>query len=160
GGEGGFLEDALVRVAVFTENQEDLKSRTTGALAYPLFLAAVGGTVVTVLIVFFVPRFETLFEQLRQRGELPAVTDWLLWFSATLARYGLILVALFVGLVWWLRNYLVTEAGRVTRDQVQLKIPLAGPIFLSLAVSRFCRILGTLLKNGVPILKSLEISSS
>ena len=53
GGEGGFLEEALDRVARFTEQYEDLKSRTMGALAYPVFLAVVGTSVVTILIVFF-----------------------------------------------------------------------------------------------------------
>ena len=72
GGEGGFLEEALDRVAQFTEQSEDLKSRTVGALAYPIFLSVVGTLVVTVLIVFFVPRFAVIFESLRTRGELPA----------------------------------------------------------------------------------------
>ena len=160
GGEGGFLEDALVRVADFTEKQEELKSRTSGALAYPVFLGCVGTIVVTVLIVFFVPRFEDLFQQLRDRGELPALTDWLLWLSSTLGKYGWLVLVAAIGGIVFLKRYLATEAGRVRRDQLQLKLPLAGKIFLSLAVSRFCRILGTLLKNGVPILKSLEISSS
>jgi type II secretory pathway component PulF len=160
GGEGGFLEDALVRVADFTEKQEDLKSRTSGALAYPVFLATVGTIVITVLIVFFVPRFESLFEQLRQRGELPALTEWLLWLSSTLGRYGWLLIIGMVAAFIAIKRYLATEEGRVRRDQLQLKIPLAGNIFLGLAVARFCRILGTLLKNGVPILKSLEISST
>jgi type II secretory pathway component PulF len=160
GGEGGFLEDALVRVADFTEKQEDLKSRTSGALAYPVFLAVVGTTVITVLIVFFVPKFESLFEQLRTRGELPALTEWLLWLSSTLGRYGWLLVIAMIGAFVAIKRYLATEEGRVRRDQLQLKIPLAGNIFLGLAVARFCRILGTLLKNGVPILKSLEISST
>ena len=56
-----------MRVAEFTETAEDLKKRTIGAMVYPLFLAAVGVIVVTVLIVFFVPKFEGLFEQLRER---------------------------------------------------------------------------------------------
>src|SRR5215471_15796191 len=64
GGEGGFLEDALARVAQFTEQQQDLKNRTSGALAYPAFLAIVGVSVVTVLIIFFVPKFEELFKRL------------------------------------------------------------------------------------------------
>ncbi len=75
GAEGGFLEDALARVAQFTEQQQDLKNRTTGALAYPAFLAVVGVSVVAVLIIFFVPKFEDLFKRLEERGELPARDD-------------------------------------------------------------------------------------
>jgi type II secretory pathway component PulF len=160
GGEGGFLEDALTRVADFTEKQEDLKNRTTGAMAYPVFLAVVGTLVVTVLIVFFVPKFEALFGRLRERGELPAVTDWLLLASSVMGRYGIfVLGAAGIG-IYYLKKKLETEEGRLMRDRVMLKLPLAGNIFRSLAVSRFCRILGTLLSNGVPILRSLEISSS
>ena len=81
GTEGGFLEEALERVAEFTEKQDELRGRTQGALAYPVFLGVVGAAVVAVLLVFFVPKFEGLFARLRQRGELPAMTDWLLAFS-------------------------------------------------------------------------------
>ena len=93
GGEGGFLEEALDRVAQFTEQSEDLKSRTVGALAYPVFLSVVGTLVVTVLIVFFVPRFAVIFESLRTRGELPALTEWLLAFSDRSPALGLAAVA-------------------------------------------------------------------
>jgi general secretion pathway protein F/type IV pilus assembly protein PilC len=158
GGEGGFLEEALSRVAQFTEAQEDLKKRTLGAVAYPAFLCVVGVTVVTVLIVYFVPQFGGLFAQLRERNELPAVTDWLLGFSDILRTHGWwILLALIAG-GWFARRWLNTPAGGMWRDRLQLKLPLAGPIFQSLAVARFCRILGTMLRNGVPILRSLEIS--
>jgi general secretion pathway protein F/type IV pilus assembly protein PilC len=158
GGEGGFLEDALDRVAQFTEQQDDLKSRTMGALAYPVVLATIGSGIVTILIVFFVPRFSVMFERLRERGELPWPTVALLAISDNLWRWGWIVVlAAIIGIVW-LRVQLQTETGRRIRDTLKLRIPLAGNIFLSLAVARFCRVLGTMLKNGVPILKSLDIS--
>lgn len=158
GGEGGFLEEALDRVAQFTEEYEDLKSRTTGALAYPVFLAVVGSTVVTVLVVFFVPKFATMFESLRGRGELPAMTDWLLWLSEVLRSYGLFVVAAAVVAFFVLKARMATESGRRVADLVKLRIPMVGGIFLNLAVARFCRVLGTMLRNGVPILKSLEVS--
>jgi general secretion pathway protein F/type IV pilus assembly protein PilC len=160
GGEGGFLEDALDRVAVFTEQQEDLKARTIGAIAYPLFLSVIGTIVVAVLIIFFVPMFEPLFDSLRKRGELPLMTTWLLNISSTLASPWIlvpILAALFG--IAWLRTRLQTESGKLAADRFKLKLPVAGKIFLNMAVSRFCRVLGTLLHNGVPILRSLEISS-
>jgi len=158
GGEGGFLEEALTRVAQFTEAQEDLKKRTLGAIAYPVFLSVVGTIIVIVLIVGFVPRFNDLFARLRERNELPPVTDWLLWLSDTLRTNGWwILLALVAG-GWFARRWLLSPAGCLWRDRVQLRLPLAGPIFQNLAVARFCRVLGTLLRNGVPILRSLEIS--
>jgi len=160
GGEGGFLEDALDRVSQFTEQQEDLKARTAGALAYPIFLAVVGTCVVTALLIFFVPNFEEMFARLRERGELPALTEALLWFSATVSSPAglLIFLGILAGLFF---GYLQmqTENGRWVRDTVLLRIPGLGHIVKRLAVARFCRVLGTLLGNGVPILRSLEISS-
>lgn len=159
GTEGGFLESALEGVADFTEKQEDLKGRTMGAMAYPIFLGVVGSTVVTVLVVYFVPQFAELFTQLRERGELPMVTDWLLATSDFLRFWGLGVVALAVVGGMYARTKLATEEGRLLKDRWKVRIPGAGKIMLSLAVARFCRVLGTLLHNGVPILKSLEISS-
>jgi general secretion pathway protein F/type IV pilus assembly protein PilC len=159
GGEGGFLEEALERLARFTEQQDELKSRVMGALAYPAILFIVGTTVVTVLIVKFVPKFEKLFSRLRAKGELPAVTDWLLALSHFLQDYGLYVVAAVALLVLVARNKLMTEEGRVWLDRWRLKIPVVSSIYLSLAVSRFCRVLGTLLTGGVPIVRSLEISA-
>lgn len=158
GAEGGFLEDALSRVALFTEQQAELKSRTVGALIYPAVLASIGSLVVTILIVFFVPKFGQMFDQLRAMGELPAITDWLLWFSDSIRGYGLILLGLLAILVVVVRFQLQTDSGRRIADRLKIKLPILGPIFLSLAVGRFCRVLGTLLRNGVPILKALDIS--
>lgn len=158
GSEGGFLEDALERVAQFTEQQEDLKGRTVGALAYPVILAVIGTLVVSVLVIFFVPMFAEIFQQLRDRGELPWLTDVLLFISDTLRGYGLLILLVLVGAGVLVRARLQTEDGRLWLDAWKLRLPLAGPILRSLAVSRFCRVLGTMLKNGVPILKSLDIS--
>ena len=158
GGEGGFLEDALARVAKFTEQQEDLKSETMGALAYPIFLAVFGTAVVTFLLVFFVPSFEEMFTRLREKGELPWITDALLNFSGGLQKWGFVWVGAIVFVLLAIRAQLATERGKYIRDRIKLKLPLAGKILESLAVARFCRVLGTMLHNGVPILKSLDIS--
>lgn len=158
GGEGGFLEDALDRIAQFTEQQEDLKSRTMGALAYPIFLAVFGTLVVFGLLIFFVPNFGQIFDQLREQGKLPWITEALLKTSTLLQRWGIFLLIGLAIVVYYGRMQLTTEKGRRWRDRLKLRLPLLGPIFKSLAVARFCRVLGTLLQNGVPILRSLEIS--
>ncbi|TWT51256.1 Type II secretion system protein F [Rubripirellula amarantea] len=160
GSEGGFLEDALERVGAFTELQEDLKGRTVSAMAYPIFLFSVGSVVLSALLVFFVPKFDMLFERLRSKGQMPVMTEWLLSFSAFLQSYGWILLVAMAGLVIAIRMHLKTDAGRDTADRFKLKIPVLGNILMNLSVARFCRVLGTLLGNGVPILKSLEISST
>lgn len=158
GTEGGFLEDALDRVGTFTELQEDLKGRTVSALAYPVFLFSIGTVVISALLVFFVPKFDMLFERLRQKGEMPQMTEALLAFSNFLQSYGwVVLVAIGVAAVL-VKMKLETEAGKDWADRMKLKIPVLGSILMALAVARFCRVLGTLLGNGVPILKSLEIS--
>ena len=158
GAEGGFLEDALDRVGTFTEQQADLKSKTIGAMIYPMILASMGTLIVSVLVIFFVPKFATVFESLKAEGELPAVTEWLLWFSDTLRNYGLIILVVGGVLFTILRTQLATDAGKMFIDRWKLKLPVVGPILKSLAVARFCRVLGTLMTNGVPILRGLEIS--
>lgn len=160
GTEGGFLEDALDRVGTFTELQEDLKGRTVSAMAYPIFLFAVGTVVVSALLVYFVPKFDSLFDRLRQKGEMPAMTEWLLAFSNLLQNYGWMILVAFGIMFIVVKMQLATEAGKDLADRVKLKIPVLGGILMNLAVARFCRVLGTLLGNGVPILKSLEISRS
>jgi general secretion pathway protein F/type IV pilus assembly protein PilC len=159
GGEGGFLEEALERVAKFTDQQAELKSRVLGALAYPIFLAVFGVTIVTVLVIFFVPKFEDLFSRLRARGELPILTDWLLWLSNSIHRYGLVIAAAIVAAVFFIRKRVQTDEGRWFLDRWRLKLPQAGIIYRNLAVARFCRVLGTLLAGGVPIVRSLKISA-
>jgi general secretion pathway protein F/type IV pilus assembly protein PilC len=160
GSEGAFLEEALKRTAKFMETQQELKARIKGAMIYPAFLACMGITVTVVLIVFFVPKFSELFMRLEQEGGgLPMVTVVLLGMSDVLGKYGLFLAAVLLGLGWWLRRMAATDRGQMFVDRWKLKVPVVGPIFLGYAVSRFCRVLGTLLRNGVPLLKALEISS-
>jgi len=158
GEEGGFLEDVLKRIAQFTEQQEDLKGRVVGALAYPLFLIIIGGIVVTGMIVFMVPQFAPIFERLQEKGELPLATQLLMGTSTLLQKYWFWLLFPLIAAIWAAQNYAASEAGRVVFDRLRLNIPGAGPIFRNLAISRFCRILGTLMQNGVPILPSLRIS--
>jgi general secretion pathway protein F/type IV pilus assembly protein PilC len=110
------------------------------------------------MMIFVVPRFEALFSQLRARGELPWATDALLAISALFGSWGLVILAVFAIVVLWARAKLRTDSGRWWKDRWKLRLPLAGTIFQNLSVARFCRVLGTLLKNGVPILKSLQIS--
>ncbi|MEM8668790.1 MAG: type II secretion system F family protein [Planctomycetota bacterium] len=160
GTEGGFLEDALERVGAFTELQEDLKGRTISAMAYPIFLFSVGTVVLSALLVFFVPKFDMLFDRLRRNDQMPTATEWLLSFSNFLQSYGIFLLgALLIGILV-ARVKLQTDEGKAFADRAKLKIPVLGNILMNLAVARFCRVLGTLLGNGVPILKSLEISGT
>jgi len=158
GSEGGFLEDALERVGGFIEQQEEMKGKTVGALAYPVFVMTVGLVVVTVLLVAFVPQFEGIFEPMRKKGTLPQATELLLWMSAIVQRWWWAILGLVALAALGLNQYLKTTEGKRNADLLKIKTPLIGSVFLNLAVSRFCRVLGTLLQNGVPLLRSLEIS--
>ncbi|MEQ1829938.1 MAG: type II secretion system F family protein [Pirellula sp.] len=158
GSEGGFLEDALERVGGFVEQQEEMKGKTVGALAYPVFVMTVGLVVVTVLLVMFVPRFESIFDSMRKKGKLPQATEMLLGLSAIVQAWWWAILGVAAIIVFFLNQYLKTEKGKRIFDLVKIKTPLIGSVFLNLAVSRFCRVLGTLLSNGVPLLRSLDIS--
>ena len=131
GSEGAFLEAALKRTSKFLEDQAEIKARVKSAMIYPTVLATVGVIVVSVLLIAFVPKFEPMFESVAESGKsLPLATIWLLAFRDFCGKYGLyVLGALFALFVW------------------------------AKAVSKLCRVLGTLLQNGVPILRALEISS-
>lgn len=158
GEEGSFLEDVLRRIAVFTDHAEDMKGRVIGALVYPLFLIGIGTVVISALMVFFVPKFEPIFARQAERGTLPWMTTAVVGISHGLGNYGLwgigalVLGGVFAG------QYIRTEEGRLAADSLRLRLPGAGPVYKSMAIARFCRILGTLLKNGVPILPSLKIA--
>jgi general secretion pathway protein F/type IV pilus assembly protein PilC len=158
GQEGGFLEDVLKRIADFTEHQEDLKAKVVGALAYPIFLAIVGFLVLNGLVIFFVPKFEPIFKKLEDSGDLPAITQMLMGASHFMQQQGWWVVLVGVGLVVLYRRWAKTERGRLIVDTWRLHLPAAGTIYLHLALSRFTRILGTLLHNGIPILHSLKIA--
>ena len=159
GAEGGFLEDALTRVASFTEQQAELKSKTVGALIYPGVLLTIGTLITGVLLIFFVPSFANIFDQLRQQGELPWATEALLGFSELLQSWWWAIAILIAVAAFFAKLQAATPAGRMFVDKWILKVPLLGSVMLNLAICRFCRVLGTLLKNGVPILRGLEISA-
>ena len=161
GTEGAFLEDALKRTARFLEVQGELRSKIIGAMIYPIILLIVGISMVLVLVIFFVPQFQVMFDTLlEQGGSLPFLTVCLLASREFLLQYYHYILIGGAVVFFWLRIQMSTTWGRRFMDRWKLKVPIVGPIFLESAVSRFCRVFGTLLENGVPILRALEISSS
>jgi general secretion pathway protein F/type IV pilus assembly protein PilC len=112
------------------------------------------------MIIFLVPKFQPFFDRLEATGAgLPLVTVILLGLSDTLMRYGIVVPLIIGGIVAGWNKFIRSERGRLLWDTWKLKIPVMGDIFHDAAVSRACRVLGTLLRNGVPLLKSLRISS-
>lgn len=158
GEEGSFLEDVLRRIADFTEHQEDLKSRVTGAMAYPFFLVLFGTGIVATMMVWFVPKFDPIFKRMESRDALPWATKAVRAMSDSIGSYWLFMLIGLAAAIVAAFTYSQSDDGRLFFDRLRLAIPGAGKIYRSLAIARFCRILGTLLKNGVPILNSLRIS--
>jgi general secretion pathway protein F/type IV pilus assembly protein PilC len=97
---------------------------------------------------------------MRKKGELPAATEILLLVSDNMTYFLMVAIPILLAGGTWFRFWSSTERGRRTIDQFKLRIPVAGRVYEGFAVARFCRILGTLLRNGVPIVKSLEISGA
>jgi general secretion pathway protein F/type IV pilus assembly protein PilC len=158
GEEGGFLEDVLKRISAFTEHAEDLKGRVVGAMIYPIFLLSFGTLVVVVLLVYFVPKFQPIFARMEERDALPWATTALLGMSNFAQQYWWLGLFAIAGIIYALQRALKTDQGRLWLDRMRLKIWGLGRVVRSLAIARFCRILGTMLRNGVPILQSLRIS--
>lgn len=158
GEEGGFLEEVLARIAAFNDHQDELRGRVTGAMVYPVFLLTIGTGIVTVMLIWFVPEFAAIFERMAEKGRLPWATTALLKISDFLATWWPLVLLVNVGAVIGLYLYSGTDGGRERFDRIKLRLPALGRVVQNLAVARFCRMLGTLLRNGVPILQSLRIA--
>lgn len=154
GEQGGFLEDVLVRIAVFTERQDELRNKLLGSLVYPVVLMVVGTSVVTFLMVGIVPKIRAFLD----RVDKPWITDVVFWTSDFVGHRGLYLLAGIILVVLLVVPYLRTDQGRAAWDRFKLKIPFLGNVMLMVSMCRFCRILGTMLHNGVPILQALKVS--
>lgn len=156
GEAGGFLEDALRRLASFLEKDQELRSRIASALAYPALLVVIGTFAVGFLMVFFIPRFSEIFRKLGD--DLPVPTQIVMATSSFLRDgwpflLGGLAFAMLLG-----RRAARTRRGRRILDRLRLRVPLFGDVVRKSAVARFARTLGTLLKSGVPILEALSIS--
>ena len=154
------FEESLQRTAHFLRKQDEMRSKIIGALTYPMILGVVGTIIVAAMVVFLVPKFQPFFDRLEQNGTgLPIITVVLLTASHVLMHYGLFVILAIVALAFGVFRWMKTEHGRRSIDKLKLKTPVAGDIFHDAAVSRACRVLGTMLKNGVPLLRALRISS-
>lgn len=156
GEEGGILEKLLPRMAKFLEEAEESRRILTSAMIYPLILLVVGILSVFALMVFVVPQFATLFEDMG--SSMPESAALLLGLSAWLKTYGWTLLFIPPAL-WYGWKYLDTKPElRLQRDQFLLQLPLFGDILRESESSRFCRTLGALLGSGIPLLKALHIA--
>lgn len=158
GEEGGFLEESLRRLAAVRERQEEIRGRIRSAAAYPLLLAIVASLVVTGMLIFFVPKFQPLFDSLQQSGRLPWPTRTLLGISDFLKSWGLLFPPVLFAAIFFIKVRIPEKKLARHIDQLLMRIRGIGPVVRSVAIARFCRVLGSLLQNGVPMLRSLEIA--
>lgn len=156
GEAGGSLEAALERTGKFMEQAQKLKDDITSALLYPLLLTVVGGSAVLVMVLFVIPKFSIIFEDMG--GVMPLPTRMLLAASEGLVSYWWAALLFFAAVFFEVKRRAKTAAGRLSIDRLKLKTPVMGPIFRKAVVSRFARTLGTLLQGGLPILDALRIA--
>jgi len=154
GERAGFLEDALRDLAGYIERQDELRGKVRGALVYPTALVTVGAVIVLALLIGLVPRFQPLFEKI----DLPLPTTILFSLSDVLNNHLYMVIGGALMIAISIRAFIRSETGRVLWDRWRLRIPILGKVLRMVGVTRFCRVLGTMLANGVPILQALTIS--
>jgi len=152
---GGFLDSVLRQIADNYEAEVKLRGKVKSAMTYPVAVLVMAILMTIGMLLFVVPTFAKLFEDLG--GELPAPTQLLVNLSEFLKVAIVPLVILtIIGFVVWVRIK-NTERVREFVDPIKLKVPIFGQLFRKIALARFCRNLGTMLSSGVPILQSLDI---
>jgi type II secretory pathway component PulF len=155
GEAGGFLEVVLGQIADFRVRESELKGKVKGAMIYPAVLACLAVGVLIFLLTFFIPRFSTMFADLH--GQLPGLTLFIIHASDIVSsRYGIVVAIAVVFAIAVMRQYIASEAGRRAFEKVVLATPALGTLVAHFALVRFCRMLGTLVGAGVPLVSSLR----
>ncbi|HEV2434672.1 MAG TPA: type II secretion system F family protein [Verrucomicrobiae bacterium] len=156
GEAGGFLDVVLAQIADFQAREKELKSKVLTAMIYPCILLCLALVVLTVLLVFFIPKFQKVFASVH--GALPLITQLIIGVSHAVRSYGLFIALGLFGLVFLVRTWFASEKGRRVRERLVLRSPLVGPLVAQFAMARFCRMLGTLLGAGVPLVQGLNVA--
>ncbi len=156
GEASGQLAEVLARLVEHLEKAKANRDTVVSALIYPSILAVVSILSVLLMLGFVVPQFELLFEDMGEA--LPAMTRLVISGAGFLESFGLIIVLVVVGVVLYLRRWLRTEQGQAALHRRALALPVAGNIVFEYEVSKFARTVGTLMGNGVSLLKAISIA--
>lgn len=156
GETGGFLDVVLAQIADFQAREKELKGKVMAALMYPAILLVLAIGVLIFLLVFFIPRFQLVFQGFN--AELPLITQMIVGVSEAVRSYGLFIGAAIVIGVLSLRSWFKSEKGRRAWEGLILRAPTLGPLIAQFAMARFCRMLGTLLGAGVPLINALNVA--
>lgn len=154
GDEGGILDTILQRLSVYLESAEALAGKVKGALVYPAVVLGLALCVTVFLLIGVIPTFQTIFESFG--AELPLPTRILIGISNFLRHYFLIILGTPIALFFAFKKWRNTPQGRVTTDRFFLKLPMVGELLRKVAIAKFSRTLGTLIKSGVPIIQALD----
>lgn len=157
GEASGSLEIALGRMAIHFEKENDVKQTIRKATTYPIAIGIVALVVVTVLVVFVVPTFVDMFNDMGT--ELPASTKVLLGISDFVIGKWYILIAIIVALIALITFYVRLEVGKTTISRFSMKLPIVGFVNQKIVASRFARTMSTLLASGLPLLDAIEVVS-
>src|SRR5216684_2748514 len=157
GEAGGILDTILKRLATYIEKAVKLAGQVKSAMVYPIAVIVIAGGVVGVILWKVIPTFANLFEGLG--ADLPLPTRVVIGLSNGLVSYFPVVLVAGGGIVYALKRYYATAAGRRVIDRLVLKAPVLGNNMRKIAVARFCRTLATLISSGVPILDGLEITA-
>jgi len=155
---GGVMELVLVRLADFQEKAQKLKNKVVSAMFYPIIVLIIAIAIMAFLLVYIVPKFKEIFDDMLQGRPLPALTQFVIGFSEVVQN-NFITIALVIVLVIVAYNVAAkTTKGREVVDAIKLRVPLFGDLIKKGSISRFSRTLGTLVTSGVPILQALNIT--
>lgn len=157
GEAGGALEDVLRRLADHIEKQLEIQTKVRSAMAYPALMSFVGLMTILVLLTFVIPKITGMFEDLGQ--SLPMPTLILMKTGDMLKSYGwMLLPGVFIAGAYF-KKICRTPKGKISFDGFKFRIPYLGTLMKKIETARFVGTLGMLLKNGVPMLSSLDIVS-
>ncbi len=156
GEAGGFLDVVLGQIADFQAREKELRAKVMSALMYPAVLLFLAVGVLIFLMVFFIPRFQTLFEGFD--AALPLLTQVIVATSSAVRHYGLYIAAALGAGIYFGRHWFARDSSRRSWEMLLLRAPVVGPLAAQLAMARFCRMLGTLLGAGVSLMSGLNVA--
>jgi len=155
GEQAGALESLLDKIATYKEKTEAIKKKVKKALFYPAAVLVVALIVTTILLIFVIPQFESLFKGFG--ADLPAFTQMVINLSRFIQSKGIYILIVLSAAVWFfLYTYKRSRKTRELLDRAMLKFPIIGPILNKAAIARFARTLSTMFQAGVPLVEALE----
>lgn len=158
GEAAGTLDEILQRLTSLVEHEKDTRAKIKAATLYPRIVATAISGAFIILATFVVPRFAAMFSQFE--ASLPLPTRIMIGINDIIHHYWYLMIMVTAAIVLGFHWYINTEKGKPGWDSLKIRIPIFGPLFLKVAMSRFTHILGMLMRSGVPILDTLKIASA